>query len=138
MPISQGSLPICEYASQFETFLGRLDSYDESMMLNQFVWGLQPELGCFVSLHYLKSIVQVVSLAKITKLVVKSSKCPIGKNVAEGTQLRGPNQANWGQGRWINSMSRGRGRSGGGRGGSWSRGRSVGGKEDVVPMDLIP
>ena len=56
MSISQGTRPVREYASQFETLLGRLDSYDESMLLNQFVWGLQPELARSVSLHYPKSI----------------------------------------------------------------------------------
>ena len=60
----QGTRPVREYASQFETLLGRLDSYDESMLLNQFVWGLQPELARFVSLHYPKSIVQAVSLGR--------------------------------------------------------------------------
>ena len=33
MTISQGSRPVREYASQFEMLLGRLDSYDEPMML---------------------------------------------------------------------------------------------------------
>ena len=41
-----------DYASQFETLLGRLDSYDEGLMLNQFIWGLQPDLARSVSLHY--------------------------------------------------------------------------------------
>ena len=40
MSISQGQRLVREYASQFELLLGRLDSYDEGMMLNQFVWGL--------------------------------------------------------------------------------------------------
>ena len=56
MSISQGQRPVREYASQFETLLGRLDSYDEVMLLNQFVWGLQPKLARSVSLHYPKSI----------------------------------------------------------------------------------
>ena len=60
MSISQGTRPVREYASQFETLLGRLDSYDESMLLNQFVWGLRPELAHSVSLHYPKSIAQAV------------------------------------------------------------------------------
>ena len=40
MSITQGQRLVRDYASQFETLLGRLDSYDESMMLNQFIWGL--------------------------------------------------------------------------------------------------
>ena len=40
MAISQGNRPVREYASQFEMLLGRLNSYDEGLMLNQFVWGL--------------------------------------------------------------------------------------------------
>ena len=68
-----------EYASQFETLLGRLDSYDESMLLNQFVWGLQPKLARSVSLHYPKSIAQVVSLAETMELAVKASRRPAGR-----------------------------------------------------------
>ena len=34
MSISQGTRPMREYASQFKTLLGRLDSYDEPMLLN--------------------------------------------------------------------------------------------------------
>ena len=63
-----------EYASQFETLLGRLDGYDETMMLNQFVWGLQNELARFVRLHYPKTIAQAVSLAETTELAVKASR----------------------------------------------------------------
>ena len=39
MAISQGQRLVRDYASQFETLLGRLDSYDESMMLNQVYLG---------------------------------------------------------------------------------------------------
>ena len=74
MSISQGQRPVREYASQFEMLLGRLDGYDETMMLNQFVWGLQPELARSVSLHYPKSIMQAVSLAETTELAVKASR----------------------------------------------------------------
>ena len=51
MSISQGTRLVCDYASQFETLLGGLDSYDEAMVLNQFIWGLQLELARFVSLQ---------------------------------------------------------------------------------------
>ena len=78
MSISQGTRPMREYASQFEILLGRLDSYDKSMLLNQFVWGLQPELARSVSLHYPKSIAQAVSLAETTELAVKASRRPAG------------------------------------------------------------
>ena len=37
MSITQGQRFVRDYASQFETLLGRLDSYNESMMLNQFI-----------------------------------------------------------------------------------------------------
>ena len=91
-----------EYASQFETLLGRLASYDETMLLNQFVWGLQPELARSVSLHYPKSIAQAVSLAEMTELAVKASRRPAGKGQQSG---RAPNTQNRGRGQW-----RGRGR----------------------------
>ena len=40
MSISQGTRPVREYASQFETLLGRLDSYDESMLLKSICVGI--------------------------------------------------------------------------------------------------
>ena len=109
MSISQGTRPVREYASQFETLLGRLDSYDESMLLNQFVWGLQPELARSVSLHYPKSIAQAVSLAETTELAVKASRRPSGQGQKSG---RAPMNQNRGRG-----QLRGRGR---GRFGSWN------------------
>ena len=72
MTISQGQRAVREYASQFETLLDRLDSYDEKLMLNQFIWGLQPELARSISLHYPKSIVSAVSLAETTELAMKA------------------------------------------------------------------
>ena len=104
MSISQGQRPVREYASQFETLLGRLDSYDEAMLLNQFVWGLQPELARSVSLHYPKSIAQAVSLAETTELAVKASRRPAVKGTS---QNKGPNQSNRGRGFWRGGMGRG-------------------------------
>ena len=110
MAISQGQRLVWDYASQFETLLGRLDSYDESMMLNQFIWGLQPELARSVSLQYPKSIAQAVSLAETTELAVKASRRPTGKSGSSSTNTnRGPMNQNRGRGSWT----RGRGRSGG-------------------------
>ena len=45
--ISQGQRSMRDYVSQFKTCLGRLDSYDEGLMLNQFIWGLQPDFAQF-------------------------------------------------------------------------------------------
>ena len=95
MSISQGQRPVREYASQFEMLLGRLDSYNEAMLLNQFVWGLQPELARSVSLHYPKSIAQAVSLVETTELAVKASRRRTVKGVS---QNKGPNQSNRGRG----------------------------------------
>ena len=126
MSISQGQRFVRDYASQFEMLLGRLGSYDEGIMLNQFIWGLQPELVCSVSLQYPKSIAQVVSLTETTKLAVKASQRPARKVSGGGTMPKGPTNSNRGQGRWRGSIGRGWGRSDG-RGGSWNRGRSSSG-----------
>ena len=114
MSISQGQRAVHDYASQFETLLGRLDSYDEGLMLNQFIWGLQPDLARFVSLHYPTSIAKAVLLAKTTELAIKASRRPNWKSSTAGNQAKGPSQPNRGRGQW-----RGRGGSRGGfRGGS--------------------
>ena len=114
MSISQGQRAVRDYASQFETLLGRLDSYDEGLMLNQFIWGLQPDLARSVSLHYPTSIAKAVSLAETTELAVKASRRPNWKSSTAGNPTKGPNTQNRGRGQW-----RGRGGSRGGfRGGS--------------------
>ena len=69
-----------DYASQFETLLGRLDSYDEGHMLNLFIWGLQPDLTRSVSLHYPQSIAKAVSLAETTELAIKGGRRPSWKS----------------------------------------------------------
>ena len=109
MSISQGSRAVRDYASQFETLLGRLDSYDKGHMLNLFIWGLQPDLARSVSLHYPQSIAKAISLAEITELAIKASRRPGWKSSTVGDQTRGQNQKKRGQGQW---RGRGWGRSG--------------------------
>ena len=116
MSISQGSRAVRDYASQFETLLGRLDSYDEGHMLNLFIWGLQPDLARSVSLHYPQSIAKAVSLVETTELAIKASRRPGWKPSTAGNPTKGQNQQNRGQGQW-----RGRGW---GRGGNRGGGRS--------------
>ena len=113
-----------DYASQFETLLGRLDSYDEGHMLNLFIWGLQPDLARSVSLHYPQSIAKAVSLAETTELAIKASRRPGWKSSTAGNPTKGQNQKNRGQGQW---RGRGWGRGGyRGRGGSSSMGSARG------------
>ena len=100
MSISQGSRAVRDYASQFETLLGRLDSYDEGHMLNLFIWGLQPDLARSVSLHYPQSIAKAVSLAETTELAIKASRRPGWKANTAGDQTKGQNQEKRGQGQW--------------------------------------
>ena len=125
MSISQGNRPVREYASQFETLLGRLESYDEGLMLNQFVWGLQPDLARSVSLHYPNSIAKAVSLAETTELAVKASRRPGWNKSTTGNLAKGPNQSNRGQGRWKYRGGN-RGTGGGGRRGGSSVGAARG------------
>ena len=97
MSISQRQQLVRDYASQFETLLGRLDSYDESMTLNQFIWSLQPELARSISLQYSKSIAQIVSLAETANLVVKASRRPAARQgCSEQNPSKGQNQPNRG------------------------------------------
>ena len=88
MSISQGQRLVRDYASQFETLLGRLGSYDKNMMLNQFIWGLQPELARSISLQYPKSITQAVSLAETTELAVKVHEGRLGRFQEEEIRQR--------------------------------------------------
>ena len=134
MSISQGTRPVREYASQFELLTGRLDSYDEGMLLNQFVWGLQPEIARSVSLHYPKSIAQAVSLAETTELATKSSRRPTVKGAQSG---KAPTTSNRGRGQWRGQRGRfGRGGFGGGRRGG-NRGGSRGAKSNTGSYDPL-
>ena len=76
------------------------------MMLNQFVWGLQPELARSVSLHYPKSIMQAVSLAETSELTVKAYRRPAVKGA---NPSRGQTQSNRGRGQWRCGNGSGRG-----------------------------
>ena len=113
MSITQGQRLVRDYASQFETLLGRLDSYDESMMLNQFIWGLQPQLARSVSLHYPKSIAQTVSLAETTELVVKASRRPTTKTCSSGTRQKAQVHPIGTEDSWRGGTGRRRGQVGG-------------------------
>ena len=81
MSISQGQRSVRDNANQFETLLGRLDPYNEGLMLNQFIWGLQPDLARSVSLHYPKTIAKAVLLAETTEIAVKACVDPIGRRI---------------------------------------------------------
>ena len=110
--------------------LGRLDSYDEGIMLNQFVWGLQSELARSISLQYPESIVQAISLGEMTELAVRASKRPGSKSTRGSNLSKGPNQSNRGKGQWRGYRGRssfGRGRNGGSSG-TRGGGRSFGGR----------
>ena len=122
-----------EYANQFETLLGQLDSYDEKLMLNQFIWGLQPELARSVSLHYPKSIASAVSLAETTELAAKASRRPGWKaSTTGGSQMRAQGQTGQGRGRGGHFRGRGDNAEQRGRGNFWflgrGRGRNFGGR----------
>ena len=138
MSISYGTRPMREYASQFEPLLGRLASYNETMLLNQFVWGLQPELARYVSRHYPKSIVQVVSLAETMELAVKASRRPAGKGQQSG---RAPMTQNRGRGQWRGrgrgGFRRGRSSGSGGRTSGGNRGGRAGGSFGSVNFDPL-
>ena len=139
MSITQGQRLVWDHASQFETLLGRLDSYDESMMLNQFIWGLQSELARFVSLQYPKSIAQAVSLVETTELAVKASRRLAEKASSNSNTQKGPNQSNRGRGLWRGGTGRGRGQGGGRNmgnsgGGGHGTGGGRGGSSNFDPL----
>ena len=110
MSISQGQQSVRGYARQFETLLGCLDSYDEGLMLNQFIWRLQPDLARSVSLHYPRTISKTVSLAETTELAIKALRRPNWKSSTVGNLNRVTSNQNRGRGSW---QQRGRNYCGG-------------------------
>ena len=141
MSISQGQRTVRDYASQFETLLGRLDSYDEGQMLNQFVWGLQPDLARSVSLHYPRTIAKAVSLAETTELAIKASRRPGWKSSTTGNLAKGPNSTNRGRGQWKGNRGGGRGGYRGGRssmGSARGNSRGRGGRASQGSVNFDP
>ena len=59
--------------------MGLLDSYDEGLMLRQFIWGLQPDLVRSVCLQHPKYIAQAISLPETMELVATASRRPSWK-----------------------------------------------------------
>ena len=114
MSISQGQQSVRDYMSKLETLLGQLDSYDKRLMLNQFIWGLKPDLDQSISFYYSKSISQVVSLAETTELAMKASR-----------------RINW-KGNTAGNLAKGQGGQGqrGGRRGGYFLGRGRSGSRD--------
>ena len=72
MPISQVHQPVRGYANQFKTLVGHWASYDERVMLNQFILGLRSDLTYFINLHYQEKYCMAVVLAKTAELAIKA------------------------------------------------------------------
>ena len=112
MFIKQGKRSVREYAADFESNMGRLESYDEGMLLNMFIWGLQPQLAQAVSMKYPQSISQAIGYAETIELAIRTSQRPSGSGGSSGSGQSGNNQDGRG----------GFPQRGGGRGGRWQRG----------------
>ena len=64
------------YTVKFEVLLNRIPSYDESWMIDIFIWGLQPHIARIVSISRPKTVVEAMTIAEeIDHAIRASQKC---------------------------------------------------------------
>ena len=65
---------VCEYSDEFELHMGRLESFDERSLIQQFIWGLEESLAKAVTLKYPKTIHAAIGHAEAIELAGIGSK----------------------------------------------------------------
>ena len=73
MHIQQGKRKIRDYSNEFLTLLNRLISYDESWMVNIYIWGLQPHFAKYVSAYCPETVSQAIKIAEETEFSIWAS-----------------------------------------------------------------
>ena len=73
MNIRQGKRKIREYSNEFLTLLNRLISYDESWMVNIYIWGLQPHFAKYVSAYCPETVSDAIKIAEETEFSIWAS-----------------------------------------------------------------
>ena len=73
MNIRQGKRKIREYSNEFLTLLNRLNSYDESWMVNIYIWGLQPHFAKYVSAYCPETVSEAIKIAEETEFSIWAS-----------------------------------------------------------------
>ena len=77
MTLQQVNQLVREYAAGFEKNTGRLDSSDETTLLQLFVWCLQRDIAEKASLAHPTSLANAIVVAQEIELVVHFSRRPI-------------------------------------------------------------
>ena len=73
MNIRQGKRKIRDYSNEFLTLLNRLISYDESFMVNIYIWGLQPHFAKYVSAYSPGTVSEAIKIAEETEFSIWAS-----------------------------------------------------------------
>ena len=73
MSIRQGKRKIRDYSNEFLTLLNRLISYDESFMVNIYIWGLQPHFAKYVSAYSPGTVSEAIKIAEETEFSIWAS-----------------------------------------------------------------
>ena len=94
MGIQQGQRKIQEYIAEFEALLYKLPSYDESWMLDIFIWGLQPHMARIVTAHRPQTVDEATTIAKEIDFAIRASQpdCRTGKTFNSHKQSKGQKQ----------------------------------------------
>ena len=71
--IQQGKRKVREYSNEFLTLLNRLISYDESFMVNIYIWGLQPHFAKYVSAYCPETVSKAIKIAEETEFSIWAS-----------------------------------------------------------------
>ena len=73
MNVRQGKRKIREYSNEFLTLLNRLTSYDESWMVNIYIWGLQRHFAKYVSAYCPEKVSKAIKIAEETEFSIWAS-----------------------------------------------------------------
>ena len=80
--LTQGAKSIREYVAEFELNTTRLDSSNETTLMQFFIWGLHRDIAEGVSIAHPTSLSQAIAMAEEIELVVKFSRWPFVRTSA--------------------------------------------------------
>ena len=109
MAMRQNRRSVRDYAAEFENCVGKLLSYDEGMLLQLFIWGLEEDLAEKVSTAHPKTLLSAISITEDLELAIRfahrspmkgdaTSSSKISRKARNGQQIKRQGVWRWGQG----------------------------------------
>lgn len=93
MAMRQGKRGVREYSTEFENFIAKLSSYDESILLNLFIWRLQSHIAEHVSIKFSLVITIAIGYAANIELAIRFAYRPQLKDRSLAEAALSPQEA---------------------------------------------